>query len=205
MRKLGTICMAVCALAVVGCASKKPSPEPAAPAAPVATTPTALPSGTVGEETVTKTATVQKVDLKTRHVTLKDPDGRLFTIVAGDEVRNLPQVKQGDVLRVTYHQAVAYQVSKAGTSRPEVSATSDVSRAKVGDKPAASVKNAVTVRMTIDRIEKAKAQVALRDPDGEVTVVKVRDPSKLDQVAVGDLVDITYTEALAISVEKPTK
>ena len=34
-------------------------------------------------------------------------------------------------------------------------------------------------------------------------VVKAKDPSKLDAVAVGDLVDITYTEALAIAVAKP--
>jgi hypothetical protein len=202
MGKLGTTCIAVCAFSFLACASKKPAPEPvAAPAAP--TTPGALPSGTVGEETVTKTATVQKVDLKTRQVTLKDPDGKTFTIVAGEEVRNLPQVKKGDVLRVTYHQAIAYQVSKAGRGRPEVSSTSDVSRAPLGGRPAASVRNAVTVRTTIERIDKANAEVALRDPEGVVTVVKVRDPSKLDAVAVGDLVDITYTEALAIAVEKP--
>ena len=202
MGKLATTCIAVCAFIFSACASKTPAPERvAAPAAP--TTPGALPSGTVGEEALTKTATVQKVDLKTRHVTLKDPNGKEFTIVAGPEVRNLPQVKRGDILRVTYYQAVAYQVSKAGSAKPEVSATSDVSRAPLGAKPGASVKDSVTVRTTIDRIDKANGEVALRDPEGVVTVVKVRDPSKLDLVAVGDLVDITYTEALAIAVEKP--
>jgi hypothetical protein len=38
-----------------------------------------------------------------------------------------------------------------------------------------------------------------------VSVVKVKDPSKLDAVQVGDLVDITYTEALAVAVEKAGK
>ena len=202
MGKLATTCIVACAFIFLACASKKAAPERvAAPTAP--TTPGTLPSGTVGEETVTKTATVQRVDLKTRQVTLKDPDGKVFTIVAGEEVRNLAQVKKGDVLRVTYHQAIAYQVSKAGSAKPEVSTTSDVSRAPLGAKPAASVRNAVTVRTTIDRIDKTNSEVALRDPEGVVTVVKVRDPTRLDAVAVGDLVDITYTEALAIAVEKP--
>jgi hypothetical protein len=201
MGKFAATCIAASAFVFLACSSKK-APEPvAAPAAP--DTPGALPSGTVAEEALTKTATVQKVDLKTRRVTLKDPDGKVFTIVAGDEVRNLPQVKKGDVLRVTYYQAVAYQVSKAGSAKPEVSATSDVSRAPLGAKPGASVKDSVTVRTTIDRIDKARGEVALRDPEGVVTVVKVRDPRNLDLVAVGDLVDITYTEALAIAVEKP--
>jgi hypothetical protein len=67
------------------------------------------------------------------------------------------------------------------------------------------VKNAVTVRTTIENIDKAHSEVTLKDPNGKSTVVKVRDPSKLDLVKVGDLVDITYTEALAIAVEKPKK
>jgi hypothetical protein len=202
MGKLATTCIAACAFMFLACASKKPAPErTAAPAAP--TTPSTLPSGTVDEEALTKTATVQKVDLKTRHVTLKDPNGKEFTIVAGPEVRNLPQVKRGDILRVTYYQAVAYQVSKAGSAKPEVSSTTDVSRAPLGARPGAAVKDTVTVRTTIDRIDKANGEVALRDPEGVVTVVKVKDPSKLDLVTVGDLVDITYTEALAIAVEKP--
>jgi hypothetical protein len=30
----------------------------------------------------------------------------------------------------------------------------------------------------------------------------VKDPGKLDSVQVGDIVDITYTEALAVAVEE---
>jgi len=33
----------------------------------------------------------------------------------------------------------------------------------------------------------------------------VRDPKNLENVKVGDQVEITYTEALAISVQKPGK
>jgi ribosomal 50S subunit-recycling heat shock protein len=207
MMKLGTMCIAACAFAFAGCAAKKPAHEPA-PMPPTRATapPPAPPSGTVGEETVTATATVQKVNLKTRHVTLKDSaDGKVFTIVAGKEVRNLPQVKRGDVVTITYHESVAYRVSKAGTAKPGASASTDVSRAPLGDKPSGSVKNTVTVRTTIAAIDKAKSQVTLRDADGKMTVVKVKDPSKLDAVETGDVVDITYTEAIAVAVEKPKK
>lgn len=67
------------------------------------------------------------------------------------------------------------------------------------------MKNAVTVRMTIENIDKAHSEITLKDPNGKTTIVKAKDPSKLDAVKVGDLVDITYTEALAIAVEKPKK
>jgi hypothetical protein len=42
------------------------------------------------------TATVEAVDVDNRLVTLKCPEGRLVTIKAGEEVKNLPQIDVGD-------------------------------------------------------------------------------------------------------------
>ena len=194
--KIRTIGVALCIGTLAACAAKhaeKPA-SPAAPAAPLA--------GTVGEESVTATATVRAVNMKTRHVTLEGADGKRFTVVAGPEVRNLAQVKKGDVLKITYRESIAYQVNKPGKTMPGASTSTDVSRAPLGAKPAGSVTNTVTVRATIAAIDKAKSEVSLQSADGKVTAVKVKDPTKLDQVAVGDVVDITYTEALALAVEK---
>jgi hypothetical protein len=199
--KVRTIVIAVCAGTLAACAAKHAEKPPAA--APSAAAPAAAPvAGTVGDETVTATATVRSVNMKTRHVTLENPDGKRFTVVAGPDVRNLAQVKKGDVLRITYRESVAYQVNKPGKAMPGTSTSTDVSRAPLGAKPGGSVTNTVTVRATIAAIDKAKSEVSLRNAQDKVTVVKVKDPTKLDQVAVGDIVDITYTEALAIAVEK---
>jgi hypothetical protein len=59
--------------------------------------------------------------------------------------------------------------------------------------------------MTITAIDKGASEATLLGPDGVATVVKVRDPRKLDSVEVGDVVDLTYTEALAVAVEKSGK
>jgi hypothetical protein len=201
--KLLTIGFAVWAGTLAGCAAKKPPPPPEpAPAALAPTPPPALPSGKLDEQTVVATATVQKVDLKTRHVTVKRPDGTTFVIVAGPDVRNLEQVKKGDVVRIEYRLSVAYAVKKAGQAGPGVTMSSDVTRARPGEKPGGSLTDTVTVRMTITAIDKPASEVTLFGPHGRQTVVKVKDPSKLDAVRVGDTVDITYTEALAVAVEK---
>jgi hypothetical protein len=96
----------LCAGTLTACSAKhaeKPAPPPVAAPPPRAATPPPAPvGGTVGEETVTATATVRAVNMKTRHVTR-------FTIVAGPEVRDLAQVRKGDVLRVTYRESIAYQ------------------------------------------------------------------------------------------------
>src|SRR5437879_4433374 len=120
--KLRTIGIVLCAGALAGCAAKKstPRPEPVSPARAAVTPPPASPSGHIGENTVTGTATVVRINQKTRHVTLKGADGKTVTIVAGPEVRNLAQVKKGDVLRITYHESMASQVKQRGHANPAV-------------------------------------------------------------------------------------
>ena len=196
--------IALCATALAGCAAKTPAPQAEPVSAPrTAASPSALPSGKIGDETRTATATVAAIDQKTRHITLKDSDGTRFTIVAGPQVRNLAQVKKGDIVGITYQESIAYEVKKAGTAKPGVAASTDVSRAELGEKPGGSIRNTVTVRLTITALDKEASEATLRDPEGKVTVVKVKDPTKLDAVHVGDVVDITYTEAMAVAVETP--
>ncbi len=177
-----------------------PPPPPPAPAAA-----TDLPSGVVGQNAVTATAKVKALDLKTRHVTLQRPDGSLIKFVAGDEVRNLPQVKVGDDVSVTYYESLAYEVHKAGTEIPDATVTEGVGRAKLGEKPGALGVQAATVTATIAAIDKAAGTVTLKGPDGDLTTIKARNPDNLNRVTVGDLVAITYTEAIAISVDTPKK
>jgi hypothetical protein len=71
--------------------------------------------------------------------------------------------------------------------------------------PAAVGARAVSVTAKITAIDNKNHTVTLKGPQGKLTTVKVKDPSKLDLVNVGDLVSVTYTEALAIAVEKAPK
>jgi hypothetical protein len=206
MKRLAITGFVFAAAALVACGPKKSSaPDAAAAPAAAPSGSGSILSGTLDDQTVAATATVDKIDQKTRHVTLKRPDGSKFTIVASPEVRNLAQVKKGDVIKLEYRQSVAYEVNKAGTANPGVSATTDVTRAEPGAKPGGSVTDTVTVRMTITAINKGASEATLLGPDNVSTVVKVRDPKRLDLVEVGDVVDLTYTEALAVWVEKSAK
>jgi len=200
-RKSKPSCTAVvCLTLLAGCAA---SHKPAPPPPPAAAAPAPPPSGTVSENLVSATATVKALDLKTRRVTLQRADGSLLKFTAGDDVRNLPQVKVGDEVTVTYYEALAYEVRKPGAAAPGATVAEGAARAQLGEKPAGAAGRVTTVTATIVAVDKAAMTVALRGPDGDLTTIKARDPQKLDRVAVGDLVDITYTEALAISVETP--
>ena len=152
------------------------------------------------ESVKTATAEVIAIDLPTRTVTLKGPDGNELTVHADDRVKNLPQVHAGDKVDVSYYESLVWQVKKAADGTPSASVQAGVETAKPGSKPAATAARQVNMTVTIEAIDLAKGTVTLKGPQGNSRTIKARDPKNLEKVKVGDLVDITYTEALAVKV-----
>jgi Cu/Ag efflux protein CusF len=161
------------------------------------------PSG-IKERTITKTATVQAVDLDKRVVTLKGEQGNVFDLKVGEEAKNLPQVKVGDLVTVKYYESLAFEVTKPGQA-VAAGATAGVASAKPGEKPAAVAAGQATMVATVEAIDTKKTYVTLTGPDGKTKEIKVKDPKNLVNVKVGDQVAITYTEALAIEVTPAKK
>jgi hypothetical protein len=94
-------------------------------------------------------------------------------------------------------------VRKPGEATPGVGTGSMVGRAEPGQRPAALGVGSVVLTSTIEAIAPDRSSVTLKDSDGSVVTVPVRDPANLEGVAVGDLVEITYTEAVGIAVDEP--
>lgn len=153
---------------------------------------------------VTTTATVTSINQKTREVTIKTDDGKEHSFIAGDHVKNLAQVKKGDIITITYTEALAYQLRKHDTPGG-VTTTQAVAAADSGAKPAGAIAQQTTVTVKITAIDPTVPTVTFMGPKGNTKTIVVRDPSKLNGVKVGDMVDITYTEAIAVEVNKAPK
>jgi outer membrane lipoprotein SlyB len=153
-------------------------------------------------QTATATAVVQAIDQNTRQVTLKADNGNVVTFVAGDEVRNLSQVRVGDTVKVTYTESVAIEVKRVDGGTPDVTGAATVERAAPGEKPAGTVARTVNASAVITAIDRTTNRVTLRGPQGNERVVQARDPKNLENVQVGDMVYVTYTESLAVSLEQ---
>jgi Cu/Ag efflux protein CusF len=149
------------------------------------------------------TATVTKIDQKTRAVTVKTDDGKEHSFVAGDAVKNLAQVKQGDVITATYTEALVYEVNKGGKAGAQAAVAGGT--AAPGMKPAGAIAQETTVTVSITAIDLKVPSVTFKGPAGNTRTIKVKQPEKLQGVKVGDTVDITYAEALAITVDKAPK
>jgi Cu/Ag efflux protein CusF len=191
-----SLTLAAIAATLAGFAPQAIAAEEAAPAP--------ITSGKVGGS-VKVTATVEAIDLEKRLVTLKDEKGEVTELAVPKKVRNLAQVKKGDLVVATYYEAIAYDVFKAGTDMPPPASATASERAKLGEKPGAGVAEATTFAATIEAIDKPASKVTLKGPEGNKVTIKVKDPKKLDVVSVGDQVQITYSRALAIAVEAAPK
>jgi len=161
------------------------------------------PRGSAVLSSVDATATVMKIDHKTREVTLKAADGREASFVVDTAVKNLDQVKKGDVVTATYTEALAYAVRKSGKPGAET-ATAGATAAQ-GAKPAGILAQNTTVTVAITAIDTKVPSVTFKGPEGNTQTVKVASADKLKGVNVGDTVDIAYTEAISIRVEKAPK
>jgi hypothetical protein len=204
MRKNRSIRAAITAAAVVGASSAwigtaagqaKPEqgkpPNQAAPApapkTPVATT-AALVMGT---------ATIEKIDKDTRTLTLKGAQGTTFEAKAGPAVE-LDRLKVGDRARTSYFEEVAVAIRRHPEGPPKA-VTTNVLRGGVTAQQA-------TITARIDSVDPEKKTVTFRGPEGVVHTLKVEDPAlaaQLAQIHPGDNMDVTYTQAVAISVEPP--
>jgi hypothetical protein len=154
---------------------------------------------------VEETATVMAVDQSTRMVTLKGPKGNSVTFKASDEVRNLAQVKVGDEVKFAYYESIAVRVLKTGEAFPAAGESSAMARAKAGEKPGGVVGTETSVNVTITAIDKKAKTATLKGENGKSVTVTPLRPEKLDEVKVGDRLVLTYTEVVAVKVEKAEK
>jgi Cu/Ag efflux protein CusF len=153
-------------------------------------------------KTSTVTSRVKSVDQKTRMVTLVNDDGEV-TFKADNRVKNLAQVKPGDIVTAVLTESLTARVLKPGESIPVAAEGSSVATAPLGQKPAGYEAREAIVVATIAAIDKKNMIVTLKGPKGNTYPVKAKDPKNVDKLAVGDNVEIHAKRALAIEVSSP--
>jgi hypothetical protein len=153
---------------------------------------------------VQKTATVEAIDQASRMVTLRREDGSATTVKVSDEVRNLPAVKVGDKVVVSYYEAIAAEVKKPGEGVQGVEADVSAVRADPGKMPAASSGVMLRTTVTIESVDKPSNTVTFRNADGMLRTAEIQTAEGqkfIKGLKKGDQVEIAYTEAFAIEVK----
>jgi len=152
-------------------------------------------------QTVDLSAKVVAIDKAERVVTLRGPKGNEVDIVAGPEVKNFAQINVGDTVVAHYVESVYLELKTTNSGMRQGAETKAAGRAKLGERPAGAMVREVTVLADVTAVDPAKQTVTLKGPKNNVVEVPVRDPAQFKLVKVGDQVEATYTQAMAIAVE----
>ena len=153
-------------------------------------------------QTVIVTAEVEAINHETREVTLRGPEGKTVSFVASEDARNLKQVKVGDIVVAEYVQSMSVEVFANDGSEPNAGELVVAGRSEEGEMPALTAIDAIVVTATLEEINFETNTFKLKGPSGDIREYEAMNPENLKKVVIGDLVVITYTEAVAVSVEK---
>ena len=150
-------------------------------------------------DTVTESFTIEAINKSTRVVTLKDKEGNLEELFCGPEVQRFDALKVGDKVTFRYHESVVSALRRPGqAARPAESG--GITRTP-GAKPGGTIAQQTTATVTIQAIDMKAPSVTIKTAGGQQMSFRVENAKNLEGYKVGDTVEITYTQALAVSVE----
>jgi len=156
---------------------------------------------------VTVTASVEAINQTNREVTLKGPLGNSVTFTVDQRVKRLNEIKVGDLIRADYFVAFAAELRKptAEEEKTPLIILDTAGKAPPGTSPAAGGLRRFKVVTTIEGLDRPTETITVKGPRGNYLTARVADPSRLTQMRIGENIVITYTEALAVSLEKSEK
>jgi hypothetical protein len=157
-------------------------------------------SRTINSEMKAETGTVEAIEASTRTLTLKKPDGTFVTVVAGPDVARFAEVKVGDKVNARYYENVVVRVKQPNEPDVDTKATGTTGSEQV--LPGGTRSKQRTITATIAAIDMKTPSMTFTGPNGWKYTSRVQDKDVLTKVKVGDKVDVVWTEALAVSLER---
>jgi Cu/Ag efflux protein CusF len=155
-------------------------------------------SKTLAADTITATATITAIDQKARTITIKDEFGISDVVEVPQEVTRFSALKVGDKISVRYHSSVVVKLRQPGDPTPDVEQAALTP--STGEKPGLTAAAQQTLTVTVVATDVKASTITVKGPNGLTYLRKVQDTKALARLKVGDQLDITWTEAVAVSV-----
>jgi hypothetical protein len=149
-------------------------------------------------------AEVLAVDLDTRELVLLLPTGEQLTTIVDPAVKRLDEVEPGDLLVVGYIAALAAELREPTEEELENPWVEGVEAGIAGDDmaPGGALLSAVRAVCTIEGMNRLTGTVTILDSRGNAHVIGDVKAKRIEQLRVGQQVVITFTQAVAIGIEK---
>jgi len=160
-------------------------------------------SKTITGEVKTAAGTVEAIERSSREVTIKKDVGTYTVVEIPQGANRFDAMKIGDKVNFRYYENIVLRLKAPGEKDTDTS-TAAVTPAP-GSGPSGTLAKQRTITATITAIDPSIPSITFTGPNGWKYSSKVQDKQALAKVKVGDKVDITWTEALLVSLEAPAK
>jgi len=154
---------------------------------------------TITGETRDLTATIEAIDSSNRSLSVKKPDGTYEVFYVPETFRQFETLKIGDKVTAKYYENMVLTLKAPGSPDINKSAGGVV---RSENKSAGTVSHQRMITATITAIDPKAPSITFSGPNGWKYSSRVEDKNALSKVKVGDKVDITWTEAMVLSLER---
>ena len=154
----------------------------------------------VGRNVVTVTARVERVDLVSRALTLRTVDGVERVVSVGPELEVFRELQNGDIVLVRIDESVIVEV-KPG-AKPTLPADTTADAKKAPEAAHSDVLQQLKGVVTIESIDPLTQTIIYKGADNRRVQRQVVNPHLLEGLKAGDVIEVTYTRARAISLQR---
>lgn len=148
--------------------------------------------------------TVTAIDSVSREITLMGTDGGLVTLTAGEEVERFNEIAVNDVLKFeyyTYLKAEFRAPTEEEIAEP-LQIMAEAGKAPEGMDPGAVVGAVVKAVVTIEALNRPSMMATVQGPGGNYVSIPMQDEQLITELRIGQVLILTYAEAMAIALEK---
>jgi hypothetical protein len=116
--------------------------------------------------------------------------------------KKLETMSVGDPVVAAFVEALAIKVKKVPGATPSVAVTEARMSSQPGETPSGAVGRELVVTTTITAVDRKEQTVTIKGPGGNRETIKVKDATNLSGVEAGDVAELTYTQALAVTLDR---
>ena len=155
-------------------------------------------------EQVTMQGTVSAINKETRELTLMSKEGGLVTLTAGEEIERFDEIAVDDVLQFDYYTYIKaeFREPTAEELAEPLQMMAEGGKAPEGMDPAAVIGAIAKAVVTIEVINRPNMVVTVKGPNGNYVSIPVEDENLITELKIGEVLILTYAEAMAVSLEK---
>ncbi|WP_189359446.1 hypothetical protein [Algibacter mikhailovii] len=148
--------------------------------------------------------TIKEINKETREITVIGSEGELHTFTAGEDVKRFDEIAVGEVITFGFYKFLKAEFRKPTEEEiaEPLMVIADAEKAGMDMEPGVVIGAMVKAVVTIQVINLTYMYVTIKGPQGNYTTIDVEDEELIKKLHVGQVVIMTYGEAIAVSLTK---